>query len=204
MVARQVDARGVRDPRVLAALRAVPRHRFVHPSTEDEAYQDHPLPIGQGQTISQPYIVGFMTEALELGPDDVVLEIGTGSGYQAAVLGRLARQVHTIEIVDSLASRAQSNLKALGCANVEVHHGDGYQGLPDRGPFDAIIVTAAPDHVPPALLEQLRPDGRLVLPLGDWEQELIRVRRTSQGFHQERLLAVRFVPMTGVARARSH
>jgi len=199
MVAEQLADRGIRDPRVLAAVRAVPRHAFVHPSTQADAYQDGPLPIGQGQTISQPYIVGLMTEALELGPEDVVLEIGTGSGYQAAVLSRLAREVYTIEIVDSLASRAERTLKELGCSNVHVLHGDGYHGLPEQAPFDAIVLTAAPDHVPQGLVDQLAPGGRMVLPVGEWDQDLVRVRRGEGGVEEERLLPVRFVPMTGTS-----
>jgi protein-L-isoaspartate(D-aspartate) O-methyltransferase len=199
MVREQIEARDVRDPRVLAAMRKVPRHLFVPPDEQASAYIDSPLPIGYGQTISQPYIVAFMTDALELNPRDRVLEIGTGSGYQAAVLAELAREVYTIEIVEPLAKEAEERLRRLQYANVHARVGDGYRGWPEEAPFDAIMVTAAPDHVPPPLVEQLRDGGRLVLPVGRWDQELIRLRRTGKGITREALLPVRFVPMTGEA-----
>jgi protein-L-isoaspartate(D-aspartate) O-methyltransferase len=202
MVEEQIAGRGVRDPRVLAALRAVPRHEFVPPEQRGHAYEDRPLPIGAGQTISQPYIVAVMTELLELGGDERVLEIGTGSGYQAAVLGRLAREVYTIEIVPELASRAEADLRRLGFANVHVRQGDGYRGWPEQAPFDAIVVTAAPEHVPQPLVDQLAVGGRLVLPVGDVFQDLVLVTRDRLGVRQERLLGVRFVPMTGEAESR--
>ncbi|MDB4433364.1 protein-L-isoaspartate(D-aspartate) O-methyltransferase [bacterium] len=199
MVREQIAGRGVRDSRVLAAMSKVPRHEFVPPELRGRAYQDRPLPIGHGQTISQPYVVAAMTEALELGGEERVLEIGTGSGYQAAVLGELCREVFTIEIVEALAERAKGDLERLGYENVEVRAGDGYGGWPERAPFDAIMVTAAPDHVPEALVEQLALGGRLVLPVGRYVQELMLIVRTSEGVRRERLMDVRFVPMTGEA-----
>jgi protein-L-isoaspartate(D-aspartate) O-methyltransferase len=202
MVASQIEARGVRDPRVLDALRAIPRHEFVPAGQRMHAYEDRPLPIGEGQTISQPYIVAVMTELLELDGSEKVLEIGTGSGYQAAVLGKLAREVWSIEIVPELARRAEADLRRLGYANVHVRAGDGYRGWPEQAPFDAIIVTAAPEHVPQPLVEQLAVGGQLVLPVGDLSQDLVRVVRGEQGVEQERLLGVRFVPMTGEAQRR--
>lgn len=204
MVQVQMFARGIRDPRVLEALRKVPRHRFVPPAMQASAYEDRALPIGLGQTISQPYVVAFMTEALELKPQDRVLEIGTGSGYQAAVLSLLAREVYSMEIVERLGREAEARLKQMGYANVRVRIGDGYRGWPEAAPFDAIIVTAAPPDVPPALVAQLRPGGRMVVPIGRYEQDLIRLRRTAKGLGRESLLPVRFVPMVpeaeGVAK----
>jgi protein-L-isoaspartate(D-aspartate) O-methyltransferase len=202
MVEEQIEARGVRDPRVLDALRAVPRHEFVPAEERGHAYRDRPLPIGHGQTISQPYIVAVMTELLELAGDEKVLEIGTGSGYQAAVLSLLAREVYTIEIVPELARRAGADLARLGYSNVQVRQGDGYRGWPEHAPFDAILVTAAPEHVPQPLVDQLAVGGRLVLPVGDVFQDLVLVTRDESGVHQERLLGVRFVPMTGEAERR--
>jgi protein-L-isoaspartate(D-aspartate) O-methyltransferase len=202
MVVEQIEARGVSDPRVLAALRAVPRHEFVPAEQRAHAYEDRPLPIGEGQTISQPYIVAVMTELLRLEGDERVLEIGTGSGYQAAVLARLAREVYTIEIVPELARRAEADLRRLGFANVRVRTGDGYRGWPEHAPFDAIIATAAPEHVPQPLVDQLAVGGRLVLPVGDVFQDLVLVTRDETGVREERLLGVRFVPMTGEAERR--
>ncbi len=199
MVKWQIQARGVHDARVLAAMRKVPRHLFVPPDRQSQAYADWPLPIGHSQTISQPYIVAFMTEALELKAEDRVLEIGTGSGYQAAVLSEIAKEVYSIEIVDALGRTAADRLSQLGYSNVHVRIGDGYRGWPEQAPFDAIMVTAAPEHVPHPLIEQLRIGGRLVLPVGRWNQELVRVRRTPKGVEKETLLPVRFVPMTGEA-----
>jgi protein-L-isoaspartate(D-aspartate) O-methyltransferase len=195
MVQEQIFARGIRDRRVLEALRKVPRHRFVPPEMLSSAYDDTALPVGLGQTISQPYVVAFMTEALELKPQDRVLEIGTGSGYQAAVLSLLASEVYSIEIVERLGREAEARLKEMGYANVRVRIGDGYRGWPEAAPFDAIIVTAAPLDVPPALVAQLRPGGRMVVPVGRFLQDLIRVRRTAKGLERESLLPVRFVPM---------
>jgi protein-L-isoaspartate(D-aspartate) O-methyltransferase len=199
MVREQIEDRGVRDKRVLVAMRKVPRHLYVPREMEPYAYADQPLPIGYGQTISQPYIVAFMTEALELKPQDRVLEIGTGSGYQAAVLAELVREVFSIEIVEPLGKESAARLKRLGYSNIQVRIGDGYRGWPQAAPFDAIIVTAAPDHVPPALVDQLREGGRMVLPVGRLFQDLIRIRRTAKGIKQETLLPVRFVPMVGEA-----
>jgi len=195
MVEEQILARGIRDPRVLEALRKVPRHRFVPPEMQPSAYADSALPIGLGQTISQPYVVAFMTEALELKPQDRVLEIGTGSGYQAAVLSVLVREVYSMEIVERLGREAEARLKDMGYSNVHVRIGDGYRGWPEAAPFDAIMVTAAPPDVPPALVAQLRPGGRMVVPVGRYVQSLIRLRLTAKGIERESLLPVRFVPM---------
>jgi len=187
------------DARVLEAMRAVPRHEFVPERLARRAYEDRPLPIGQGQTISQPLIVALMTSLLRPAPDHVVLEVGTGSGYQAAVLSALVRRVHTIEIVPELAASARDRLKALGYDDVEVRAGDGYHGWAEAAPFDGIMVTAGADRVPPRLLRQLRPGGRLVMPLGDpWGmQHLTVVELDAEGrVHTERLLPVRFVPLT--------
>ncbi len=199
MVDEQIAGRGIKDSRVLKAMRTVPRHRFVPDDVSAMAYEDGPLPIGYGQTISQPYIVAFMTNAVELTGQEKVLEIGTGSGYQAAVLAEIVPQVFTIEIVEPLAKKAEKTLHALGYKNVTVRVGDGYQGWPDEAPFDVIILTAAPDHVPPPLLEQLKVGGRLILPTGKWLQELVLIRRTETGFEKTSLLPVAFVPMTGEA-----
>jgi protein-L-isoaspartate(D-aspartate) O-methyltransferase len=200
MVERQIAARGVKDARTLDAMRKVPRHLFVPPELASEAYADHPLPIGHRQTISQPYIVAFMTEALHLDGDDTVLEIGTGSGYQAAVLAEIVSRVYSIEIVKPLAQESRERLKRLGYANVEVRAGDGYQGWPEAAPFDAIIVTAAAPRIPEPLKQQLREGGRLILPVGDSWQELVVVTRRGDRFEEDRVLPVRFVPMTGEVR----
>lgn len=197
MVDEQLAGRDIRDPRVLAAMRKVPRDRFVPESQRAAAYQDRPLPIGYDQTISQPYIVAYMTEALELDAAHRVLEIGTGSGYQAAILGELAKDVYTIEIVDPLATRARETLGALGYANVHVRSGNGYLGWPEEAPFDRIMVTAAPDAVPPALVEQLKVGGLMAIPVGIGDQELRILHRTPTGLETLRTLPVRFVPMTG-------
>jgi protein-L-isoaspartate(D-aspartate) O-methyltransferase len=200
MVTDQLIARGIRDPRVLAAMREVPRHAFVPEALVDFAYEDHPLPIGYEQTISQPYIVAVMSELAQVSPADRMLEIGTGSGYQAAVLARLAREVYSIEIVAPLAERAQKTLADLGIGNVFVRAGDGYQGWPEHAPFAAILVTAAPPAVPEPLKQQLALGGRLVIPVGSAEQELLVLTRTQEGFEQRQVLPVRFVPMTGEAQ----
>ena len=200
-VHEEIESRGIHDARVLAAMRKVPRHLFVSPDQQKLAYQDSPLFIGYQQTISEPYLVAFMTEALELKPHDRVLEIGTGSGYQAAILAELTDEVYTIEIVEPLAKSAEERLLRLGYSNVHVRAGDGYRGWPEAAPFDAIILTAAPPQsVPPPLIEQLREGGRLVAPVGGSEQDLTRIRRTAKGTTEEVLLPVRFVPMTGEAQ----
>ncbi len=197
MVSEQIEARGVRDPRVLKSLRTVPRHEFVHEAWRDEAYRDSPLPIGDGQTISQPYIVAFMSELLEVGPGEKVLEIGTGSGYQAAVLGGMGVEVFTIEIRQGLCRKASETLERLGYRNVHVRCGDGYGGWPEQAPFDGIVVTAAPERVPEPLLEQLKEGGRMVIPVGAFYQELKVITRTQDGFQERSVIPVRFVPMTG-------
>lgn len=200
MVRTQLAARDIADTSVLQTMAEIPRHEFVPPNLKDMAYQDRPLPIGEGQTISQPYIVAYMTQALDLQAGDKVLEIGTGSGYQAAVLARLVEHVYTIEIIPSLGDSARQLLQRQGHDNVTVRVGDGYVGWPSEAPFDAIMVTAAPDHVPPALVEQLAEGGRLVLPVGDHYQELLRLTKREGEIHTESLLPVRFVPMTGQAQ----
>lgn len=202
MVDSQIAARGVADSAVLDAMRSVPRHLFVSESHRGEAYEDYPLPIGQGQTISQPFIVAAMTEALALSPKSRVLEIGTGSGYQSAVLAEIAKEVFTVEIIETVGRQAESTLAALGYTNINVLIGDGYRGWPEYSPFDAIIVTAAPDHIPQPLLDQLTADGRMVLPLGDREQALVVLRKTSKGIIREDRYGVRFVPMTGEAEKK--
>jgi len=197
MVDDQIAARDIKDPRVLEAMRRVPRHEFVPEAMRGNAYLDSPLPIGHDQTISQPYIVAYMTEALELDATHRVLEIGTGSGYQAAVLGELAKEVYTIEIVAPLADRARQTLKNLGYTNVHIRTGNGYLGWPEQAPFDRVMVTAAPDAVPPALIEQLKVGGLMAIPVGVGDQELRILRRTTSGLEVLRTLPVRFVPMTG-------
>jgi protein-L-isoaspartate(D-aspartate) O-methyltransferase len=200
MVTSQIEERGISNPAVLAALRAVPRHELVPAAVREDAYADHPLPIGFDQTISQPYIVALMTDLAGVSRGDKVLEIGTGSGYQAAVLAEMGARVFSIEIVEPLAKRAAADLERLGYGRVKVRAGDGYRGWPSEAPFDAIIVTAAPPEVPAPLKEQLAVGGRLVIPVGDEIQELRVITRTSSGFREEPSTAVRFVPMTGEAQ----
>ena len=195
MVDEQIASRDVNDERVLEAMRKVPRHLFVPEPLRFAAHFDRPLPIGYQQTISQPFIVAYMTEKARVGPDDKVLEIGTGSGYQAAVLGELAREVYSIEIVEPLADRAKQTLSDLGYENIKVKWGDGYKGWPEYAPFDVILVTAAPPEVPQALLDQLKVGGRLIAPVGDFYQKLVRITRTKTDFKKESLLPVIFVPM---------
>lgn len=190
--------RGIIDERVLATMGKVPRHEFVPAEYRARAYDDRPLPIGHDQTISQPFIVAFMTEKLEPKPSDKVLEIGTGSGYQAAVLAELVGSVYTIEIVEPLARRAEADLKRLGYANINVRAGDGYKGWPEAAPFDAVIVTCAPDHVPQPLVDQLKEGGRMIIPVGrTGYQELYLLRKKGGKVEQQAVLPVRFVPMTG-------
>ncbi|HEX6901299.1 MAG TPA: protein-L-isoaspartate(D-aspartate) O-methyltransferase [Thermoanaerobaculia bacterium] len=198
MVEEQVRSRGVTDARVLAAMEAVPRHLFVPDGERVRAYTDSPLPIGAGQTISQPYIVALMTSLLDVQPGDRILEVGTGSGYQAAVLSRLARQVYSIEIIEHLANRARRTLETVGYNNVEVLVGDGYKGWPEEAPFDGIIVTAAPPRIPEPLLRQLKTGGKLVIPVGEGYQDLeVLTKRADGDFDRTKVLPVRFVPMTG-------
>ena len=199
MVERQITARAVTDARVLSAMRAVPRHEFVPARLRRMAYADTPLPIGYDQTISQPYIVAYMTEALSLPRGAKVLDVGTGSGYQAAVLAKVARDVFSIEIVPELAASAAERLEALGFDNVRVRHGDGYRGWPEAAPFDGIIVAAAPDHIPEALVDQLAIGARLVIPVGDRAQTMTIVTKTENGSTIDTTFPVRFVPMTGGA-----
>ena len=195
MVRDQIEKRGVKDERVLAAMRKVPRHLFVPQAIRHMSYNDTPLPIGLEQTISQPYIVGFMTEAVRPGPEDKVLEVGAGSGYQAAVLSLLVKEVYTIEILGPLAEEAERKLKEMGYENVFVKQGDGYKGHPEQAPYDIIMVTAAPPSMPEELKGQLRVGGRMIVPVGKFSQELYLVERTEEGYKQESLLPVRFVPM---------
>ena len=197
MVEEQIRSRGVEDRRVLAAMSHVPRHLFVPESYRSQAYDDYPLPIGSQQTISQPYIVALMTALAEIDPAEKVLEIGTGSGYQAAVLAELAREVYTIEILEPLGRQAQRTLAELGCANVHTRVGDGYQGWPEAAPFDAIIVTAAPERIPQPLIDQLKIGGKLVIPVGSFFQDLLVLTKTAKGLEKRNVIPVRFVPMTG-------
>jgi protein-L-isoaspartate(D-aspartate) O-methyltransferase len=200
LVEEQIAApgRGINSKRVLEVMGSVPRHEFVPESQRNFAYRDEPLPIGYGQTISQPSLVAFMTDKLDLKPTDRVLEIGTGSGYQAAILSQLVAWVYTIEIVEPLGRRAMADLKRLGYNNVSVRIGDGYKGWPEYAPFDAIIVTCAPDHIPQPLVDQLRDGGRMVIPVGETgDQSLYLLQKRGQAIEQRAILAVRFVPMTG-------
>lgn len=202
MVAEQLTGpgRNITNLRVLRAMRKVPRHEFVPEGLRAHAYADRPLPIGYDQTISQPFVVAFMTEQLDPKPTDRVLEVGTGSGYQAAVLAELVARVHTVEIVKELAQRAATDLKRLGYTNVSVRAGDGYKGWPEAAPFDAIIVTCAPEKVPPPLIEQLKEGGRMIIPIGAaWDQNLVLLRKQGGKLERRAVLPVRFVPMTGQA-----
>jgi protein-L-isoaspartate(D-aspartate) O-methyltransferase len=202
MIDSQLRARGISDPRVLEAMRKVPRHLFVPEAYRSRAYEDGPLPIGHDQTISQPYIVAYMSEALELRPTHRVLEIGTGSGYQAAILGELSADVYTMEIVPELAERARAALNEAGYRNVHVRQGNGYLGWPEMSPFDRIIVTAAPDAIPQALVDQLAVGGIMVVPIGGVydDQMMTIIRKTEKGVTTRETLPVRFVPMVGKDR----
>ncbi len=199
---RKIVAQGISDKKVIAAMRSVQRHEFVPKQYWDEAYANHPLPIGMKQTISQPFIVAYMTQMLELDGSEKVLEIGTGSGYQAAALAEIVDEVYTIEIIEPLARRAAKTLKRLGYDGVVVKAGDGYRGWPEHAPFDAIIVTAAPDHVPEPLVEQLKVGGRMVIPVGKWGQRLTLITKDEDGITRREDLAVIFVPMTGEAQKK--
>jgi protein-L-isoaspartate(D-aspartate) O-methyltransferase len=195
MVETQIVSRGIKDERVIAAMKKVPRHLFVPPEMIDYAYNDEPVPIGEGQTISQPYIVAYMTEALHLQPEDRVLEIGTGSGYQTAILAELVKEVYTVEIIASLSLRAQEVLGKLGYRNIYFKIGDGTFGWEENSPYEAIMVTAAPARIPEQLEKQLKPGGRLVIPVGSTFQDLYLVTREKDGFKRKKLLPVRFVPL---------
>lgn len=198
MVERQIRARGIRDERILNAMRFVPRHEFVPHAALARAYEDGPLSIGEGQTISQPFMVAAIAEAAQLNGTERVLEVGTGCGYQAAVLARLAKSVDTVEFIPALARGAEGRFVALGYTNIRVHVGDGSLGLPERAPFDAIVVTAAAPRIPPPLIEQLAEGGRLVIPVGTYQnQELLRARKTGSNLRQESLHYCRFVPLVG-------
>jgi protein-L-isoaspartate(D-aspartate) O-methyltransferase len=200
MVDEQIAARGVKAPAVLDALARVPRHLFVPPEVRDRAYEDRPLPIGLNQTISQPFIVGYMTEALQLTREHKVLEIGTGSGYQAAVLAELAREVYSMEIIPQLAERAERTLRELGYANVHVRAGNGYLGWPEQAPFPRIIVTAAPPAIPKALVDQLAVGGIMVVPVGTAFQEMTIVTKSASGVAERKTIPVAFVPMVETPR----
>lgn len=197
MVQEQIERRGITDKNVLEAMRKVPRHLFVPEEYRNEAYEDYPLPIGEGQTISQPYIVAKMTELLEIKKGEKVLEIGTGSGYQAAILAEMGANVFTIEILPKLAENAKKTLAELGYKNIQVLIGDGFKGYIPEAPYDKIIVTAAPEKIPEPLIEQLKTDGKLVIPVGKYNQELKLVSKTKEGIIVENVLPVRFVPMVG-------
>ncbi len=200
MIESQLIARGIKDPAVLAAMRRVPRHEFVSEQHREAAYSDRPLPIAENQTISQPYIVAIMSELAQLDSNSRVLEIGTGSGYQAAILHEIAGEVYSIEIIESLARSARETLSRLGFGKIHLRHGDGYRGWPEAAPFDAILITAAPNAVPQPLLDQLAVGGRLVVPVGRWSQELMVYTKTAGGTQHEAIIPVHFVPMTGEAQ----
>ena len=197
MVKRQIIARGVKNEHVITAMYTVPRHLFVPESNRSKAYDDTPLPIGSGQTISQPYIVAFMSEALDLKPDDRILEIGTGSGYQAAVLAEIVKEVYSIEIIPVIGNRASKLLDEMGYTNIHIKVDDGYKGWPEKGPFDAVIVTCAPDKIPQTLIDQLREGGKIIIPVGSQysAQHLIRGVKQKGRLITENVLPVRFVPM---------
>ncbi|HOP63585.1 MAG TPA: protein-L-isoaspartate(D-aspartate) O-methyltransferase [Spirochaetota bacterium] len=195
MIKEHLTSRDISDPRVIEAMRQTERERFIPDKYFVDAYGDHPLPIGNGQTISQPYIVALMSQLCEFSGDEKVLEIGCGSGYQAAILSRLAKEIYSIERIASLAKKAENILRDTGCDNVKVIHGDGYEGYPEEAPFDAIIITAAPEKVPQKLIEQLADNGRLVAPIGESVQKLIKISRRGDNLYNEVITYVRFVPM---------
>jgi len=200
MVEEQIIARNIKDKLVIDAMLRIQRHNFVPEKLIDEAYNDYPLPIGEDQTISQPYIVALMTELLGLKGNEKVLEIGTGSGYQAAILAEIAKEVYTIEIISSLAKSAEIRLKSMGYKNIAIRAGDGYKGWPEHAPFDCIMVTAAPEHIPAPLVNQLKVGGKLVIPVGSMFQELKVITKTVGGYEEADIIPVRFVPMTGEAQ----
>ncbi len=202
MVQVQIKDRGIKDPAVLKAMEKVRRHFFVPSDLIQFAYDDGPLPIGEGQTISQPYIVALMTELIEPKPDFKVLEIGTGSGYQAAVLAEIVKEVYTIEIIEPLGKKAEERLRKHGYENITVKIGDGYKGWKEHAPYDAIIVTAAPEHIPQPLVDQLKVEGKLIIPIGEFFQDLILVKKMEKGILKENITGVRFVPMTGEAEKK--
>jgi protein-L-isoaspartate(D-aspartate) O-methyltransferase len=206
MVEKDLRERDITDPKVLEVMGRIPRHLFVDPSFRDQAYADHPLPIGEGQTISQPYIVALMTQILKIKPGEKVLEIGTGSGYQAAVLAEMTDQVYSIEIREGLARRAQERLRSLGYDQVHIRSGDGYFGWREAAPFDAILITCAANHIPPPLIQQLKEGGRLILPLGSttYFQTLTLLTKKGGKTHIQHLTGVAFVPMTGEAQKKKN
>ncbi|MBN2367225.1 MAG: protein-L-isoaspartate(D-aspartate) O-methyltransferase [Calditrichaeota bacterium] len=197
MVENQIRARGIKDKRVLEAVEEVPRHLFVPEDLKERAYGDEPLPIGSGQTISQPYIVAYMTEQLDLQPEDKVLEVGTGSGYQAAILSRLVDSVYTIEILPELSQKAQQVISELGYSNIFFKVGNGFYGWPEHAPYDAIIVTAAPENIPDPLVEQLKEGGEMIIPVGDYFQDLFLLKKEKGKIKKQKKLPVRFVPLQG-------
>lgn len=200
MVETQIISRGIRDSKLIRAMLKIPRHKFVPENLRDIAYGDNPLPVGIEQTISQPYIVALMTELLRLNSGEKVLEVGTGSGYQTAILAEMGCKVYTIEILEPLSEKAQQVLKSLGYEDIHYKIGDGYRGWPQFAPFDAIIVTAAPDHMPQPLIEQLNTNGRMIIPVGAQYQELLLIKKTDKGTDMKTVTPVRFVPMTGEAQ----
>ena len=204
MMNQQIRSRNIVDPRVLNAIATIPRHQFVKPCLADLAYCDRPLPIGYGQTISQPYIVAYMTQAARITPEAIALEIGTGCGYQTALLGNLAKTVYSVERIPELAKQAHKTLHHLGYRHIHIKIGDGYQGWPSHAPYDAIIVTAAPKQIPKTLIEQLAMNGRLVIPVGDWRQTIWVITKTPTGIVKENTIPVQFVPMIETFRRSSH
>ena len=200
MVQEQIISRGIKDSKVINAMRKVPRHHFIPEENKRLAYNDGPVSIGFGQTISQPYIVALMTESLKLKGDEKVLEIGTGSGYQAAILAEIVKEVYTVEILEPLSVSASKKLKELGYNNIEVKTGDGYKGLKEHSPYDCIIVTAAPPKIPQPLIDQLKIGGRMIIPVGRWFQELVLIEKSDKGITKKKIVSVMFVPMTGEAQ----
>ena len=203
MVEKQIIGRAIQDPRVIEAMRKVPRHLFVPESEKRFAYSDRPLAIGYGQFISRPYVIAFMTEALGLNSGERVLEIGTGSGFQSAILAEIVKEVYSVEIIEDLANQAKQRLDKLGCENIHIKVADGYHGWGEFAPFDDILVTAAPDHIPLPLLEQLKVGGKMIIPVGEFFQELILLTKTPEGYQEQRIVPVKFEPMTGEAEKKT-